>query len=122
MLGLGTKSGEMKMANKEASTWIRDNHCSVSGQFGGLLAGWAGTPGLFPPSYLSNSVVEDNVLEGFGKYGIVFADFLFLPDSSGDEVNRGHSNLFQGNDLEQAVELEDRHLEIGMLFVATFQP
>ena len=87
------------LSDRRTRAWIWKNRCSVSGQFGGLLAGWAGSPGSFPPSFLSNSVVAGNVFEGFGKYGIVFADFLYLPDPFADEVNRGRNNLFLGNDL-----------------------
>ncbi len=87
------------LSDRRTRAWIWKNRCSVSGQFGGLLAGWAGSPGSVPPSFLSNSVVAGNVFEGFGKYGIVFADFLYLPDPSADEVNRGRNNLFLGNDL-----------------------
>ena len=85
------------LTNRAGTMQIRNNYCQMSGQFAALLAGWAGTPGFFPPFYLQNSVVENNVFEGTAQYGVAFADFAFLPARVADEVNRGNNNLFQGN-------------------------
>jgi arylsulfatase A-like enzyme len=81
---------------------IRDNHCSMDGQFAGLLGGWAGTPGLFGPFYLSNATIENNRFDGTSYLGIAFSDFAFTgfnPGDSQDLVNEGHDNVFSGNDM-----------------------
>jgi hypothetical protein len=88
----------------EGDVVIRDNHCSMDGQFAGLLGGWAGTPGLFGPFYLSNANVRDNRFDGTAYLGIAFSDFAFTgfnPGEDQDLINQGHDNVFTGNDLSE---------------------
>ncbi len=91
------------LVNPEGSVLISDNHCSMDGQYAGLLGGWAGTPGLFGPFYLRNADIRDNVFEGTAYLGIAFSDFDFTgfnPGEAMDLVNRGRGNVFRGNNLE----------------------
>jgi hypothetical protein len=88
------------LVNRKGSMSIQNNHCKMDGQFAAVLAGWAGAPIFFPPFYLQNSVVEDNVFEGSGQFGVAFADFDWIPNSGGDEVNKGNRNLFQNNSFD----------------------
>jgi hypothetical protein len=69
----------------------------MSGQFAAVLAGWAGFPAFFPPFYLQNSTVRNNLFDGWAQHGVAFSDFLFDPSSSQDEWNLGNGNLFEGN-------------------------
>ncbi|MCG6860973.1 MAG: sulfatase-like hydrolase/transferase [Chromatiaceae bacterium] len=85
------------LTNEEGTMSIEGNYCNMSGQFAAVLAGWAGFPAFFPPFYLQNSTVRNNVFEGWAQHGVAFSDFLFDPSSSQDEWNLGNGNLFKGN-------------------------
>lgn len=87
------------LTNEEGTMLIEGNYCNMSGQFAAVLAGWAGFPGFFPPFYLQNSTLRNNVFEGWAQYGVAFSDFLFDPSSSQDEWNFGNGNLFEGNNF-----------------------
>jgi len=90
------------LLNEAADILIRRNHCSMDGQFAGLLAGWSGTPARFPPFYLQNARVALNRFEGTAYLGIGFVDFIYEgenPDGIENLANQGHDNTFQGNDL-----------------------
>lgn len=82
---------------------IRGNSCTMDGQFAALQAGWAGLLPFYPPFFLENAIVEDNVFEGSARFGVPFLDWTYIGPGAGvllnDLVNRGNRNTFRNNDL-----------------------
>ena len=88
---------------EDISFEIRRNHCTMDGQFAALQAGWAGLLPFYPPFYLRNAIVEDNVFTGTARFGIPFLDWTYIGPGAGalpnDVTNRGRTNVFRNNDL-----------------------
>ncbi|MBT5806426.1 MAG: hypothetical protein HOI16_03915 [Actinobacteria bacterium] len=113
----GPKTGVCVMtgnSNKASATRINGNTCNMKGQFAAILGGWAGTPGLFNPSYMHNASIRENRFIGRGLFGVALLNFSFLKIRDMALINKGHDNVVYNNDVK--LFRASRHaVELGLL-------
>ena len=80
-------------------TDISGNRCTMSGIFGGLLAGWSGERPFFPQGSLDNAIIRNNTFVGTASFGITMMDFNVPLAPANDLVNTSNGNVFAGNDF-----------------------
>jgi hypothetical protein len=91
--------------NLASTTRVSKNTCTMNGQFGAFVGGWAGTPLFFPPFWVNDMFFVENVLNGSAKFGVSFMNFTYIvngvPLESQTSVSRSHGNFIVNNDMSR---------------------